>query len=96
MNIEKMKSSEIHTLNRYYFYIGFLLLPFFWLVNALWIGPFAYWRMQASSERDDIMRVSGYCAIGSLIWVGLVNGWMAYFDSHSSLWDALAVRIPSI
>ena len=96
MNIEKMKASEIHDLNRRYFYIGFMFLPFFWLVNVLWIGPFAYWRMEPSQEKDDILRVTLYSAVGSLVWLAIVISWMAYFDTHSSLWDILAVRIPSI
>jgi presenilin enhancer 2 len=97
MNIQKMKTSEIHALNRYYFYIGFLFLPFFWLVNVLWIGPHAYWRMPESQEKKDILRITLYSGIGSLFWIMLVIAWTVFFAGRYATmqWDSMVVRLPS-
>ncbi|KAJ3370058.1 Gamma-secretase subunit pen-2 [Kappamyces sp. JEL0680] len=104
MNIHKMPAAEVLQLSRKYFYIGFAFLPFFWLVNYVWIGRFV---RSLPPELEDayrdvktaVQRYTLYSLMGSLLWVGILVAWLAGFlvnrtAAPSSWSDSLLVYLP--
>ncbi|CAG2175445.1 unnamed protein product, partial [Oppiella nova] len=87
------------SLCRKYFYIGFLCLPFLWVVNSVWFFRSAFMGApDPSSDRKPIQRYVIYSMIGSLVWIVALVAWITTFQLKRAEWEAtgdyLSFNIP--
>nr|ALS04483.1 gamma-secretase subunit PEN-2 [Acartia pacifica] len=69
--------------------IGFALLPFVWLVNAVWFFREGFVKEEFEGQKK-IKKYVILSALGSLIWtVGLIT-WIVIFNYNRVSWGATA------
>jgi len=85
-----MPAEERLKLSRNYFIIGFLLLPFVWLTNAVWFWPDCFGARV--SDNLEIRKTFKKYVIGSLagcaVWTLILASWVAYFQMNRKSWDS--------
>jgi len=97
MDLRKVSDEDKLTLCKKYYYGGFALLPFLWLINGVWFFKHAFMRTsfpQQKQMRQYVIR----SLIGSLLWaIGLIS-WIAIFQMNRVKWgvqgDDLSFVIP--
>ncbi|KAH6571833.1 hypothetical protein BASA50_006920 [Batrachochytrium salamandrivorans] len=85
-----MKESEILTLARRYFHLGFLGLPWLWLVNFIYIYPVTRSRPDLSPA---IRRYAINSLIGSIVWLVIIVVWLSVYLTKRTSWGAIGDRI---
>lgn len=85
MNLAKAPNSEKLAICRKYFYGGFFLLPFLWMVNAVWFYVYAF-RTPRFPEQYHIKRYVIYSAIGSAVWLTALIVWQIMYQTQRTSW----------
>ncbi|XP_065172242.1 gamma-secretase subunit pen-2 [Atheta coriaria] len=95
MDLSKQTNDKKLHLCRWYFKVGFALLPFVWAVNAVWFFCEAFQKPEYP-EQKQIRQYVIYSASGALVWlVGLVT-WVIIFQTHRVEWGEFADNISFI
>lgn len=95
MDLSKVQNDKKLSLCKTYFTIGFFLLPFVWLVNAIWFFNEAF-RKPEFEEQKEIKKYVIYSAIGTLVWFIALVVWVIVFQLHRSEWGEYADNISFI
>ncbi|XP_060533009.1 gamma-secretase subunit pen-2 [Cylas formicarius] len=95
MDLSKVPDDKKLNLCRWYFRVGFALLPFVWTVNAIWFFNEAF-RRPEYNEQKQIRRYVIYSAMGSLLCFVLLVSWVAVFQVNRSNWGEFADKISFI
>ncbi|KAK5665589.1 hypothetical protein BDV3_006651 [Batrachochytrium dendrobatidis] len=94
-SIDRMKEQEIILLARRYFQLGFIGLPWLWLVNFIYIYPAIRKRPNLSPV---IRKYAIYSLIGSLVWLVVIAAWLSVYLTRRNSWgafgDKISVNIP--
>jgi len=89
LSSKKVTNEEKVSLCTKYFQIGFALLPFIWLVNAVWFFKEGF-RKEEFEGQKTIKKYVILSAIGSLLWtIGFVS-WIVVFSYKRVEWGAFA------
>ncbi len=95
----KVSDGDKLALCKRYFFLGFAMLPFLWVVNAVWFFREAFVRKPEFEEQKSLKRlVSASAALSAAFIVGLI-AWIAVFVTHRAEWgavgDKLSFNIPT-
>jgi presenilin enhancer 2 len=96
MKLEKLTSTELHQLSKKYFYLGFLFLPFVWVLNVVWIFPFLIQKREYQNY-NEIKRILIYSLIGAILWIIGITIWISLYLTNRNIWtfaDFISVFIP--
>ncbi|KAL2911576.1 hypothetical protein HK105_208949 [Polyrhizophydium stewartii] len=88
--IERMKEDEILALSRRYFLLGFLFLPWLWLVNFIYVYPVTRKRPELPPA---VRSYAMYSLAGSAVWLVIVVAWLSVYLTQRSSWGAIGDRI---
>lgn len=89
MDLGKMKDDQKLSLCRWYYRGGYFLLPFLWVVNAIWFFNEAF-RKAAYEEQPQIRSYVIKSAIGAVVWTTVFVAWVTVFQLHRAEWGASA------
>ncbi|CAH1107752.1 unnamed protein product [Psylliodes chrysocephalus] len=95
MDLSKVPNDRKLYLCRTYFRIGFFLLPFVWLVNAVWFFNDAF-RKPEFDEQKSMKKYVVCSAIGTSIWFVALLSWVITFQLNRSNWGEFADYISFI
>ncbi|KAJ8980382.1 hypothetical protein NQ317_009376 [Molorchus minor] len=95
MDLSKVPNEKKLYLCRWYFRVGFALLPFVWTVNAIWFFNEAF-RKPEYEEQKNIKKYVIMSAIGSSIWFVLLATWITTFQLNRASWGEFADHISFI
>ncbi|CAH1118655.1 unnamed protein product [Phaedon cochleariae] len=95
MDLAKVSNEKKLDLCRWYFRIGFALLPFVWAVNAIWFFNEAF-RKPEYAEQKHIKKYVIFSAMGSAIWLVLLITWVTIFQLNRANWGETADYISFI
>ncbi|KAI8904702.1 gamma-secretase aspartyl protease complex, presenilin enhancer-2 subunit [Gorgonomyces haynaldii] len=88
---DKLSDAQLLKITRTFFYAGFCFLPFFWLVNVVWL-------YNVSLKRQFIRKYIIWSGIGSLCWILIIGVWLGVYLQKRLLWgefgDKLTVFVP--
>ncbi len=93
MDLARAPDPEKLRLCRLYFRGGFALLPFMWLVNALWFFSDAFRRKPAFAEQRALRRLVTLSALGFFTWTVLLIAWIVVFQTQRVKWGAVGDRM---
>ncbi len=82
MNLDKASEEEKLVICRKYFIGGFFLLPFLWLVNAVWF-------MREAIKKNGNPNIRRYVAgslLGSIVWSAVVVIWISVYQTQRPDW----------
>jgi len=85
----KVTPEQKVTLCKTYFYLGFLLLPFLWGINAVWFFREAF-KKPAFEGQATIKKLVVMSFIGSLLWAIGLTTWIVVFTLNRADWGATA------
>ena len=88
VTVSKMKNSDKLYLCSWYFKAGFLLLPFLWLVNALWFYSEAF-RRPGYPEQKKIKVYVILSGVGTLLWTIGMIAWITIYQINRASWGEL-------
>ena len=94
MNLESLNEQELLKLTKRYFYYGIPILPFFWLVNFVWIYPFV--QKRNPNNQNEIEKYLKLSLAGSIFWLVALITWTSIYTSQRENWnitDNLAVYL---
>ncbi|XP_075235777.1 presenilin enhancer, gamma-secretase subunit [Lycorma delicatula] len=98
MDLSRMKNDHKLYLCKWYFRAGFAILPFVWLVNAIWFFEEAF-RKPPYEEQKDIKKYVTFSGIGATIWIIAIAVWVYTYQTHRAEWgefgDSLSFIIPT-
>jgi presenilin enhancer 2 len=95
MDLKRVRPEDKLDLCRKYFYGGFFLLPFLWLVNSIWFFRDAF----LAEAFDEQKRIRSYVVrsmIGTSIWTAIIATWVTIFQVYRADWGATADSISFI
>ncbi|KAJ2943275.1 hypothetical protein O0L34_g12080 [Tuta absoluta] len=87
MDLNRLPNDEKLTLCRWYFKVGFVLLPFVWTVNAVWFFSDAFTK-PPFEEQKQIKRYVVLSALGSVAWAAVLAAWVAVYQTQRVSWGA--------
>eukprot|EP00045_Choanoeca_perplexa_P000766 m.16010 g.16010 ORF g.16010 m.16010 type:complete len:95 (-) comp10527_c0_seq1:206-490(-) len=90
MDLNRASEEDKLKVCRYYFYGGFLFLPWLWIVNAVWF----FNESRTNSKIRSMVIVS---ALGAVVWMAALIAWAIIYQNNRADWengDKLAVVIP--
>ncbi|KAK6963457.1 gamma-secretase subunit PEN-2 [Biomphalaria glabrata] len=87
MDLQKLKNEDKLILCRKYYLAGFFLLPFLWLVNAIWFFKEAFQKPHYA-EQSEIRTYVTRSIIGSAIWLAAIITWVIIFQLNRVSWGA--------
>ena len=93
MDLSKATDEEKLKLSRKYFYGGFFLLPFLWLVLSVWFFKEAFVKKNSSAT---IRRYVGGAMIGVLVWTTALVMWTCVYQTQRPHWGAFGDYISLI
>ncbi|XP_034942113.1 gamma-secretase subunit pen-2 [Chelonus insularis] len=97
MDLAKMSNEKKLYLCRWYFRVGFCVLPFVWAVNAIWFFKEAF-LMPQYNEQKQIRKYVILSSIGALLWTAGILAWVITFQTQRVAWgeyaDAITYIIP--
>lgn len=95
MDLSKVPNDKKLYLCKWYFRVGFLLLPFLWAVNAVWFAKEAFIEPHYE-EQKQIKRYVIFSAIGATIWTAALLAWIITFQTQRATWGEFADSISYI
>ncbi|XP_013397554.1 gamma-secretase subunit PEN-2 [Lingula anatina] len=95
MDLQKMKVEDKVELCKKYFYGGFALLPFLWVVNFVWFFKEAFIK-QHYEQQQQIRSYVIKSLIGAIIWTAIFITWVTLFQLYRASWGATADYISFI
>lgn len=95
MDLSRLTNDKKLYLCRWYFRAGFLLLPFLWVVNAIWFAKEAFLEPHYE-EQKQIKRYVMFSAIGATVWSALLLAWIVTFQTQRAAWGEFADTISYI
>lgn len=95
MDLSKVPNEKKLYLCKWYFRGGFALLPFLWLVNAVWFAREAF-VVPAYEEQSQIKKYVIFSAIGAAIWTAALTTWIIIFQTQRAEWGEFADTISYI
>ncbi|XP_011869739.1 PREDICTED: gamma-secretase subunit pen-2 [Vollenhovia emeryi] len=98
MDLSKVPNEKKLHLCKWYFRVGFALLPFLWAVNAVWFSKEAF-VAPPYEEQKQIKRYVVLSAIGATLWAAILVAWIIIFQTQRAAWgdfaDAISYIIPT-
>ncbi|XP_014467936.1 PREDICTED: gamma-secretase subunit pen-2 [Dinoponera quadriceps] len=98
MDLAKVPNERKLYLCKWYFRVGFALLPFLWAVNAIWFWKEAFVE-PSYEEQKQIKKYVILSAIGAAIWATALLAWTITFQTQRAAWgefaDAISYIIPT-
>ncbi|XP_018334302.1 gamma-secretase subunit pen-2 [Agrilus planipennis] len=95
MDLAKMSHPNKLCLCKWYFKAGFALLPFLWAINSIWFFKEAFYK-PPFEEQKDIKKFVVLSAVGTLVWIIIVIGWVLTFQLNRAKWGEFADDISFI
>ncbi|XP_056645427.1 gamma-secretase subunit pen-2 [Diorhabda carinulata] len=95
MDLSKLQNEKKLILCKTYYKIGYFLLPFVWLVNAIWFFNEGF-RKPEFEEQKEIKKYVIYSAIGTSIWFIAIVIWIIVFQLNRANWGEYADYISFI
>ena len=92
MDLRKTKDEEKLRVCRKYFYGGFALLPFLWLVNTVWFLKDAFFREEFELQKELRKYVIG-SGIGTVVWTIAIATWVAMYQMNRAGWGEIGDKI---
>lgn len=92
MDLQKVSNDEKLKLCRKYFYGGFALLPFLWLVNTVWFFRDAFFK-EEFEEQKELRKYVIRSAIGAFVWTVGVVIWISIYQLNRANWGELGDKI---
>ena len=92
MDLQKVSNDEKLKLCRKYFYGGFALLPFLWLVNTVWFLRDAFFK-EEFDEQKELRKYVIRSAIGAFVWTIGVAIWISIYQLNRAYWGELGDKI---
>eukprot|EP00112_Aurelia_sp_Birch-Aquarium-sp1_P017669 Seg4119.2 transcript_id=Seg4119.2/GoldUCD/mRNA.D3Y31 product="Gamma-secretase subunit pen-2" protein_id=Seg4119.2/GoldUCD/D3Y31 len=92
MDLRKTPDDQKLQLCRKYFYGGFALLPFLWLVNTIWFMRDAFFR-EEFAERKELRKYVIRSGIGTLVWFIAIVIWVTFYQLNRASWGELGDTI---
>eukprot|EP00049_Salpingoeca_infusionum_P018086 m.355706 g.355706 ORF g.355706 m.355706 type:complete len:119 (+) comp17310_c0_seq1:213-569(+) len=86
MDISRASTEEKESLCRKYFIGGFFLLPWLWIINAIWFMPY-------TSESRKIKNMVIGSTIGALIFMAGIIAWAVIFQLNFSSWGSIGDKL---
>ncbi|XP_031620055.1 gamma-secretase subunit pen-2-like isoform X2 [Contarinia nasturtii] len=95
MDISRATNDRKLYLCKWYFRVGFALLPFIWAVNTVWFFDEAF-RKPAYDEQKSIRKYVIFSAIGALLWAIGLAAWITIYQTNRVAWGEFADSISFI
>lgn len=92
MDLQKVPNDEKLRLCKKYFYGGFALLPFLWLVNTVWFMRDAFFK-EEFEEQKEIRKYVVRSGIGTFVWTAAIIIWISFYQLNRADWGELGDRI---
>uniref|UniRef100_A0A1I7ZAL8 Gamma-secretase subunit PEN-2 n=1 Tax=Steinernema glaseri TaxID=37863 RepID=A0A1I7ZAL8_9BILA len=89
MDVLKMPPAKQLQLCRLYFYMGFMLLPLAWFINAVWFFKVAF-ISPYFVEQDQIKKYVKLSALFTAIWVVIFLAWQIFFHLWRPVYPEVA------
>lgn len=83
----KLTNEQILNIAQKYFYLGFVFLPFVWIMNVLYLGEEVKRRSNVLDER--VRRYIYFSLIGSLVWGMALIVWTILYAVNYKSWTIL-------
>ncbi|KAK3779315.1 hypothetical protein RRG08_031606 [Elysia crispata] len=97
MDLRRVNNTEKLAMCRKYFFAGFFVLPFLWVVNSVWFFKEAF-RKPHYTEQADIRSYVIRSMIGAVIWLAIIITWVIFYQTKRVEWgsfgDSLLFIIP--
>ncbi|XP_065072591.1 gamma-secretase subunit pen-2 [Ochlerotatus camptorhynchus] len=95
MDLSRVPNERKLYLCKWYFKVGFALLPFVWAINTVWFFSEAF-RKPTYDEQKEIRKYVIFSGIGSLIWFIIILSWVMTFQLKRTEWGDFADSISFI
>ena len=92
MDLEKVSNKEKLVLCQKYFYGGICLLPFLWIINAVWFFKYAFLKPEFP-EQKKMKKLVVYSFIGGSIWTVLFISWIIVFQFNRIGWSEIGDKL---
>ncbi|XP_070497164.1 gamma-secretase subunit pen-2 [Chironomus tepperi] len=89
MDITRVPNEKKLYLCQWYFRVGFLFLPFVWVINVIWFFNTAF-KQAAFDEQKAIKKYVICSAIGSIAWIVALIAWVITFQTNRIEWGEFA------
>ncbi|XP_074594393.1 presenilin enhancer, gamma-secretase subunit [Brevipalpus obovatus] len=97
MDMKRMKDDDKLYICKRYFYGGFALLPFLWIVNSIWFFEEAFLSSRQYPEKPQIRKLVILSLIAGTVSLLILSAWVVYFQENraSADWgDSLSLFAP--
>ncbi|RDD41353.1 Gamma-secretase subunit pen-2 [Trichoplax sp. H2] len=88
MNLEKTTDEEKVNVCRLYYRVGFLFLPFAWVINIVWFYKYAFTTPPFQGQAE-IKKYVIRSAIGTIIFLIAFIIWNVEFQRNRQSWGAI-------
>ncbi|XP_003704943.1 presenilin enhancer, gamma-secretase subunit [Megachile rotundata] len=95
MDLSKIPNDKKLYLCKWYFRVGFALLPFLWAVNAVWFVKEAFFAPHYE-EQKQIKKYVIFSAVGATLWSAALLAWIIIFQTQRAAWGEVADSISYI
>jgi len=95
MDLNRMRNEDKLDLCRKYFFGGFAMLPFLWVVNTIWFFREAF-LVPTYEQQKQIRTYVIRSFVGGAIWIAAIVAWVTVFQLNRASWGATADRMSFI
>uniref|UniRef100_A0A2A4K5L7 Gamma-secretase subunit PEN-2 n=1 Tax=Heliothis virescens TaxID=7102 RepID=A0A2A4K5L7_HELVI len=97
MDLSRLPNDKKLQLCRWYYKVGWFLLPFVWVVNAIWFFKEAFMK-PPYDEQKEIKKYVIMSAAGAVAWIAVFAVWITVFQLQRVSWgstgDTLSFIVP--